>query len=140
MDLSLDTLRMLFSATLVLTVLKLAEATAIVDDFNRQFADVGVFHVATAEMLEFFEREIGVLQSPYGGKLRIVLGTEDGVLVKQLMPGEVFVVHTHPVVLTKKGHFDLDIPNSGKHIEAVIDWSGQMATDYHFREIGRAHV
>ena len=78
------------------------------------------------DISKWFEREIGVLQSPYGGKLRIVLGTEDGVLVKQLMPGEVFVVHTHPVVLTKKGHFDLDIPNSGKHIEAVIDWSGQI--------------
>jgi hypothetical protein len=98
----------------------------------RQLEDRGWVRVADilpedlVDISKWFGREIGVLQSPYSGKLRIVLGTRDGVLTKQLKAGEVFVVHTHPVMLSKKGHFDLDIPNAGKHTEAVIDWSGQI--------------
>lgn len=75
---------------------------------------------------KWFGREIGVLQTPYRGKLRVVLGTRDGVLQNQLIPGEVFVVHTHPVMISKQSHFDLDLPNAGKHVEAVVDWSGQI--------------
>jgi hypothetical protein len=77
------------------------------------------------EISKWFGKEIGVVQSPYG-KLRVILGSTNGVATKQLKKGEVFIMHTHPVVTTLKGHFDLDIPNAGKHTEAVIDWSGQV--------------
>ena len=77
------------------------------------------------EISKWFQKEIGVVQSPYGA-LRIILGTQRGVLKKQLKPGEIFLAHTHPVVTTMKDHFDLDLPNSGRHVEAVVDWSGQI--------------
>jgi hypothetical protein len=75
---------------------------------------------------KWFGKEIGVLQSPYHNGLRLVLGTENGVLKRQIRPGEVFVVHTHPVFRSQKSHFGVDIPNAGKHTEAVVDWSGQI--------------
>lgn len=74
---------------------------------------------------KWFEKEIGVVQSPYG-TLRIILGTEKGVLIKQIHPGELFLAHTHPVVTTLKSHFDLDVQNASRHVEAVIDWSGNV--------------
>jgi len=77
------------------------------------------------EISKWFEKEIGVVQSPYG-ELRIILGTQRGVLKKQLKTGELFIAHTHPVITTKNDHFDLDLPNAGRHTEAVIDWSGQI--------------
>lgn len=78
------------------------------------------------QISKWFNREIGVLQSPYKNGLRLVLGTMEGVLKKQIRAGEVFVVHTHPVFSSKKGHFTLDIDKAGKNIEAVVDWSGQI--------------
>jgi hypothetical protein len=77
------------------------------------------------DISRWFQKEIGVVQSPYG-ELRIILGTEKGVLKKQLKTGELFIAHTHPVVTTRNSHFDLDLPNAGRHTEAVIDWSGQI--------------
>ena len=77
------------------------------------------------EISKWFGKEIGVVQSPYGN-LRVILGQKNGVATKQLRKGEVFVVHTHPVLSSVKGHFDLDIPNAGTHTEAVVDWSGQI--------------
>lgn len=77
------------------------------------------------EVSKWYGGEIGVVQSPYG-KLRIVLGTETGVMFQQLAEGEVFVVHTHPVMVTKAEHFQVDLAAAGKHVEAVVDWSGQV--------------
>jgi hypothetical protein len=48
------------------------------------------------------------------------------VLRVQLAENEVFVVHTHPVMVSNAKHFRLDIGAAGKHVEAVIDWSGQI--------------
>jgi hypothetical protein len=48
------------------------------------------------------------------------------VLQSQLLEGEVFVVHTHPVVKTLATHFDIDLPHAGERVEAVIDWGGQI--------------
>ena len=67
-----------------------------------------------------------MLQSPYHNKLRLVLGTETGVLKKQIAPGEVFVVHTHPIFRSDKSHFGTDLAKAGKNTEAVVDWSGQI--------------
>lgn len=89
---------------------------------------VRVSEITPADLVaisKWFEKEIGVVQSPYGA-LRIVLGTEKGVLTKQIHPGELFLAHTHPVVTTLKSHFDLDVQNAGRHVEAVIDWSGHV--------------
>lgn len=89
---------------------------------------VRVSEISPADLVEiskWFEKEIGVVQSPYGS-LRVILGTEKGVLTKQILPGELFLAHTHPVVTTLKSHFDLDLQNAGRHVEAVIDWSGHI--------------
>jgi hypothetical protein len=77
------------------------------------------------QISRWFDREIGIVQSPYG-RLRIVLGTKTGILQKQLKAGEVFVVHTHPVLRSVPGHFQKDIEKAGKHIEAVVDWNGTV--------------
>jgi hypothetical protein len=74
---------------------------------------------------KWFGKEIGVVQSPYG-RLRIILGTRNGILSKDVRAGEVFVLHTHPTMVSKKGHFTLDLATAGKHVEAVIDWSGNV--------------
>ena len=74
----------------------------------------------------WFEREIGVLQSPSRKGLRLVVGTETGVLERQLENDEIFVFHTHPVFKSEKGHFNIDISNASKHTEAVIDWGGNI--------------
>lgn len=74
---------------------------------------------------KWFGHEIGVVQSPYG-RLRLILGTQDGILQTQVAKGEVFVMHTHPVMLTRQSHFELDLEVAGKHVEAVIDWSGRI--------------
>lgn len=79
-----------------------------------------------ATISKWFGKEIGVLQSPYHNGLRLVLGTDNGVLKKQIRPGEVFVVHTHPVFRSNKSLFGVDLLNAGKHTEAVVDWSGQI--------------
>ena len=81
---------------------------------------------------KWFNREIGVLQSPYG-RLRIVLGSRTGVLTKQIREGEVFVAHTHPVFQSKSGHFKADLPNAAWNREAVIDWDGMVTV---FSEAG----
>jgi len=39
---------------------------------------------------------------------------------------EVFVMHTHPVMVSESGHFTLDLSVAGKQVEAVIDWGGQI--------------
>ena len=74
----------------------------------------------------WFEREIGVLQSPSRKGLRLVVGTETGVLERQLGKDEIFVFHTHPVFKSEIGHFNIDISNASKHTEAVIDWGGNI--------------
>jgi hypothetical protein len=48
------------------------------------------------------------------------------VLKEQLKTGELSIAHTHSVVTTRSNHFDLDLPNAGRHTEAVVDWSGQI--------------
>jgi hypothetical protein len=94
-----------------------------------QHGSVRVDKISPKDLIDiskWFGREIGVVQSPFG-KLRLVLGTEDGVLKVQIAPDEVFVVHTHPVMVTKAEHLSkTDLPNAGKHTEAVIDWSGRI--------------
>ncbi len=77
------------------------------------------------QISKWFEKEIGVVQSPYG-RLRVILGTRDGILLNQLKAGEVFVVHTHPVLRSVPGHFKKDLEKAGKHIEAVVDWNGTV--------------
>jgi hypothetical protein len=80
-----------------------------------------------AEVSRWFGREIGVLQNPATGRLRIVLGTRNGVLTRQLKPGEIFLVHTHPVMTTETGHFSgTDLPNASSRVEAVVDWNGRI--------------
>ncbi len=74
---------------------------------------------------KWFGREIAVVQSPYG-RLRLILGTEDRVLRIQVAKSEVFVAHTHPVMVSKAEHFRLDVSVAGKQIEAVVDWSGRV--------------
>lgn len=74
---------------------------------------------------KWFGREIAVVQSPYG-RLRLILGTEDRVLRIQVAKSEVFVVHTHPVMVSKAEHFRMDVSAAGKQIEAVVDWSGRV--------------
>ncbi|MEZ4399957.1 MAG: hypothetical protein R3B06_08060 [Kofleriaceae bacterium] len=77
------------------------------------------------EVSKWFGKEIAVVQTPYG-TLRIILGAKDGIYKSMLMPGEVFVVHTHPVMISKAEHFTKDLSTAGKATEAVIDWSGQV--------------
>lgn len=77
------------------------------------------------EVSRWFGKEIAVVQAPYG-PLRVVLGEHERVLQRQLMRGEVFVVHTHPVMLSKQSHFRLDLQGAGKRTEAVIDWNGAV--------------
>lgn len=77
------------------------------------------------QISKWFGKEIGVVQSPYGS-LRVILGTEDGVMKGQIKAGELFLTHTHPVVSSLKKHFDWDLPRAGRHVETVIDWSGQV--------------
>lgn len=77
------------------------------------------------EISRWFGKEIGVMQSPYG-TLRIVLGERTGILRRQIREGEVFVMHTHPVVRSESRHFTKDLANAGKQVEAVIDWSGNI--------------
>ncbi len=79
-----------------------------------------------AAIAKWFNKEIGVLQTPYKDKLRLVLGIEDGILEAHIKKGEVFVVHTHPVFRSNIKHFGIDISNAGEHTEAVVDWSGQI--------------
>jgi len=78
-----------------------------------------------AEVSRWFGVEIAVVQAPYG-KLRVVLGHQTGILVDDILPGEVFIMHTHPVMVTKTEHFGRDLQVAGKHVEAVVDWSGQV--------------
>ncbi len=78
------------------------------------------------DMSRWFGKELGVVQTPYG-KLRLILGTEDQLIESQILAGEIFVVHTHPVMRTLKSHFKVDVPNAGDRVEAVIDWGGQIA-------------
>ena len=74
---------------------------------------------------KWFGREIGVVQSPYG-RLRLILGGTSRVLTAQVAKNEVFVMHTHPVMVSEPSHFNLDVSVAGKHIEAVIDWNGRI--------------
>jgi hypothetical protein len=78
-----------------------------------------------AAISKWFGKEIGIMQSPYA-KLRVVLGDRRGFVEKHIADGEVFVLHTHPVAVSRKEHFGIDLANAGKHVEAVIDWSGQI--------------
>jgi hypothetical protein len=75
---------------------------------------------------KWFGREVAVLQSPSYGKLRLVLGTERGILTKQVKKGEVFVVHTHPVLVSDSQHFAKDLQQAGRNLEAVVDWNGMI--------------
>jgi hypothetical protein len=77
------------------------------------------------EVSKWFGAEIGVLQSPYG-RLRIVLGSRDGIARALIMKGETFVVHTHPILWSETSHFAKDLAMAGTHVEAVVDWSGQI--------------
>jgi uncharacterized membrane protein len=77
------------------------------------------------QISKWFGREVAVVQSPYG-KLRLVLGEVDGIMAETVREGEVFVVHTHPVMRSSPGHFGKDLQKAGKHIEAAIDWNGQV--------------
>ena len=78
-----------------------------------------------SELSRWFGREIGVVQNPNIGRLRLILGTRNGVLKAQVRPGEIFLVHTHPVMTSEPGHFSgTDIPNAGVRVEAVVDWNG----------------
>jgi len=103
-------------------------AQGLVRQLEKQgFVRVDSIHPNDLETIsKWFGKEIGVLQSPYHNGLRLVLGTNNGVLKKQIRPGEVFVVHTHPVFRSNKSHFGVDLPKAGKHTEAVVDWSGQI--------------
>jgi hypothetical protein len=76
-----------------------------------------------AEVSKWFGKEIAVAQSP-AGALRVVLGQRDGIIEGQILADEIFIAHTHPVMTTTKSDFRIDIANAGKHVEAVVDWSG----------------
>ena len=89
---------------------------------------VRVSEIAKDDLVQIsnrFGREVGVVQSPYG-TLRVILGTETGIIKISLKAGEVFVVHTHPVLRSVPGHFKQDLEKAGKHIEAVVDWNGTV--------------
>jgi hypothetical protein len=73
----------------------------------------------------WFGKEIGVVQTPYG-KLRLILGTEDGVLKNMIRLGETFMVHTHPVAASMRGELTYDLKKAGEHVEGVIDWNGNL--------------
>lgn len=77
------------------------------------------------EISKWFGKEIGVVQSPYG-RLRIVLGERDGIAATSIKKGEVFVMHTHPMVTTTSDHFTRDLQMASNRVEAVIDWSGNI--------------
>jgi hypothetical protein len=73
---------------------------------------------------KWYGKEIGVVQSVYHKNLRVVLGTDNRVSMR---PGETFVVHTHPVYVSKGDHFvRYDLPTAGPHVEGVVDWSGRI--------------
>jgi hypothetical protein len=89
---------------------------------------VRVDEIAPSDLVavsKWFGKEIAVVQAPYG-RLRVVLGTEDGILVPQIAKDEVFVMHTHPVMTSMKDDFGIDLAKAGKQVEAVVDWSGQV--------------
>jgi hypothetical protein len=77
------------------------------------------------QISKWFGREIAEVQSPYG-RLRVVLGEENRILKQTIRKGEVFVMHTHPMVSSKSSHFSKDLEKAGKRVEAVIDWSGNI--------------
>lgn len=78
-----------------------------------------------AEVSRWFGVEVAVVQAPYG-KLRVVLGHRTGILTDDIRAGEVFIMHTHPVMTTRADHFNVDLSAAGKHVEAVVDWNGQV--------------
>jgi hypothetical protein len=47
-------------------------------------------------------------------------------LTESLKEGEVFVVHTHPIMRSSPRHFTKDLEMAGKNVEAVVDWNGQV--------------
>lgn len=109
------------------------ELSGRVQHFVRQMERRGwvrTGEVSPAELTElsrWFGREIGVVQNPNTGRLRLILGTRNGVMSAQVRPGEIFLVHTHPVMTSETGHFSgVDIPSAGARVEAVVDWSGMI--------------
>jgi hypothetical protein len=80
------------------------------------------------DMTKWLGNEIGVFQSIHSAKLRLVMG--DAVSVGGLRPGETFVVHTHPVVISHPRHFiRYDLPamrNAGEKVEGVVDAKGML--------------
>lgn len=74
---------------------------------------------------QWFGKEIAVLRTPYG-KLRVVLGERHGFYMMMLNPGEKFIVHTHPMAVSRSRDFKIDLRNAGAEVEAVIDWSGNV--------------
>jgi hypothetical protein len=74
---------------------------------------------------QWFGKEIAVMQTRYG-KLRIVLGGDRSIFKSTLRTGDRFLVHTHPVAVSRKAEFAVDLKKAGKEIEAVVDWNGNI--------------
>ena len=74
---------------------------------------------------QWFRKEIAVVQTPYG-KLRIILGERNRIISLSILPGERFLVHTHPMAVSRKDHFSLDLRKAGDDIEAAVDWNGNI--------------
>jgi hypothetical protein len=72
--------------------------------------------------------------SQYLGKEVAVLQDEEGNLVARVGnlgnvragPGEDFVLHTHPVMVSFDSHLEFDIQNASERVEAVVDWGGNV--------------
>jgi hypothetical protein len=78
-----------------------------------------------AEASRWFGKEIAVVQSP-AARLRVTLGEERGFLKTAILESEVFILHSHPVMTSTVDDFGVDLAKAGKHVEAVVDWSGQL--------------
>jgi hypothetical protein len=74
---------------------------------------------------EFNGREMAVVRDA-NGNLVAVQGDVNGIRNGHLLPGDDFLIHTHPVYESEPGHFTLDIRNASKATEAVIDWGGNV--------------
>ena len=72
----------------------------------------------------FLGNQIAVLTGPKG--MRALAGTANGIPKSWIRPGEKILIHTHPFFFSQRSHFDWDVSKASSHIEAVVDWGGNI--------------
>lgn len=104
--------------------------TLVIDKILRQ--DL----ILISEWLSFINKspwEVAVVQNVKSKALRLVNGKASGsnniaamVGTEHLRPGDIFIVHTHPVVRSRASHVELDIRYAHDRLEGALDWSNVL--------------